>query len=143
LARDALERRVDGGEGDAAVLRVDCPVAHRPPPANVDELDPARRLGEFAASEDDRGRVELAQRFEDDLRADAGRIAEGDGERLHCAILVRADDVEAGGAGGGGKLAVVGREEEGLTERLAEMFGTHQMNRVQGCKLDWETPARR
>src|SRR6266540_6586207 len=81
--RDPLERRIDRGEGDATVLRIDDAVSNRPPPAHVDELDARRRLRQRAAAEDDRGNVDVAQRLEDDLRADAGRIAEGDCQRLH------------------------------------------------------------
>lgn len=125
------------------VLGVDDSVPHRPRPADVDEVDPRRRLREGAAAKNDSRDVDLAQRFEDDLGADAGRIAEGDGEGLHGGILVCADDIEADGAGGGGELAIVGGEDEGLAQpkSVSKTFSSSEVNGVQCCKSDWQMPA--
>ena len=80
---DRAQRGVDRVERDASVRRVDDAVADRTFAADVDEIDVVRRIRERAAAEDARGDVDIAQRLEDDLRADAGRIAEGDGQRFH------------------------------------------------------------
>src|SRR5206468_1367694 len=80
---DGAECSIDRIERDASVRGVDDSVTNRTFAANIDEINILWRIRERPAAEHARSDVRLAQRLKDNLGADAGRIAEGDGEGFH------------------------------------------------------------